>query len=275
MPTPFVNKENFRSQDRLVLVQGEQILLLGENYLWNASDVGAIPNADNAILVEDGVERLLVIDVPEHGDIPTGVEAVSLRGLLFHSEKAILTAGKANQYLHWVRSHRFCGYCGERTVTSNNELALTCTDCGHHFFPRINPCVIMLVVRGREILLARNARTRSGFYSCLAGFIEAGETAEQTVHREVREECGLEVGNLRYFKSQSWPFPSQLMLGFYADYVGGDIIPEEAEIEEADWFDVDELPQVPSAQISIAGELIENYVKLVRTGGFEQSTDHQ
>ncbi len=275
MAAPFLSKQEIKPEDRLILMQGEQVLLWGEDYLWKGGDAVALIEAGQTIMIKDGPERLLVTDVPEQEVLPQGVEPVSLRGLMFRSEQALLTAGKANQMIHWVRSHRFCGFCGTRTCASENELALVCKSCGHHFFPRINPCVIMLVVRGREILLARNARTRSGFYSCLAGFIEAGETAEQTVHREVREECGLEVGNLRYFKSQSWPFPSQLMLGFYADYVGGDIIPEEAEIEEADWFDVDDLPQVPSPQISIAGELIENYVKLVRTGGFEQSTDHQ
>lgn len=268
MAAPFLDKKDIRPNDRLVLMQGEQVLLCGDDYLWNGNDAASLPEMGQLILVEDGGERLLVSDVPEQASLPEGIEPVSLRGLLFRSEQALLTAGKANQYLHWIRSHRHCGYCGTRTVASDNELALICRRCGHHFFPRINPCVIVLVVRGREILLARNARTRSGFYSCLAGFIEAGETAEQTVHREVREECSLEVHNLRYFKSQSWPFPSQLMLGFYADYAGGEIVPEAAEIEEADWFDIDELPQVPSATISIAGELIEHYVEQVRNGRF-------
>lgn len=268
MTAPFLDKEEIRPSDRLVLMQGEQVLMSGEDYLWKGSDAATVPGIEGAILVEDGDERLLVTDLPEQASLPAGIEPVSMRGLLFRSEQALLTAGKANQYLHWIRSHRHCGYCGIQTIASDNELALFCRQCGHHFFPRINPCVIMLVVRGREILLARNARTRSGFYSCLAGFIEAGESAEQAVQREVREECSLEVANLRYFKSQSWPFPSQLMLGFYADYAGGEIIPEEAEIEEAGWFDVDDLPQVPSAKISIAGELIVHYAEQVRNGRF-------
>jgi len=116
-----------------------------------------------------------------------------------------------------------------------------------------------LVSRDSEILLARSSRFKSGFYSCLAGFIEAGETPEQCVAREVKEEVNLEVENIRYIKSQSWPFPSQLMLGFIADYKEGEILPDKSEIEEAAWYPIDDLPNVPKASITIAGELIDYY----------------
>ncbi|MFT7015569.1 MAG: NAD+ diphosphatase [Pseudohongiellaceae bacterium] len=122
----------------------------------------------------------------------------------------------------------------------------------------------MLIVDGDKILLARSARFKSNFFSCLAGFMEVGETAEETVAREVKEEVGLEIENIRYLKSQSWPFPSQLMLGFIADYKSGDIVPEPGEIEEANWYHVDDLPAVPSPSISVAGELIQYYVQQVR-----------
>jgi NAD+ diphosphatase len=115
-------------------------------------------------------------------------------------------------------------------------------------------------------LLARSARFRSGFFSCLAGFIEVGESAEDTVLREVKEEVGILVNNIRYLKSQSWPFPSQLMLGFIADYQSGEIVPEPGEIEEAGWYDIDNLPNVPIPGISVAGELIEHYVAQARSG---------
>jgi NAD+ diphosphatase len=120
--------------------------------------------------------------------------------------------------------------------------------------------VIVLVIRGNKMLLARSAKFKSEFYSCLAGFIEVGETPEETVSREVMEEVGLEVDNIRYIKSQSWPFPSQLMLGFFADYKAGNITPEPEEIAEADWYSIEQLPTVPSAEISVAGELIEQFV---------------
>ena len=128
----------------------------------------------------------------------------------------------------------------------------------------------MLVVQGDKILLARSARFKSGFYSCLAGFIEVGETPEQTVAREIREEVGIEVENIRYSKSQSWPFPSQLMLGFYADYKSGEIVPEEEEIAEAAWYQINQLPVVPSASISVAGQLIQDYVSWRKGMGFEK-----
>ncbi len=262
------------NDDRLILIQGNDVLLCNEEYIWKKEGMAAVSDLDQVLLVEEGESRLLVADIEKDVELPDYVETSSLRGLLFKSEQALLTAGKASQYLHWIRSHRFCGFCGTSITNSfsptasTDETALVCGNCGHHFFPRISPCVIMLVVRGKEILLARNARYRTGFFSCLAGFVEAGESAEDTVYREVKEESGLEVHNLRYFKSQSWPFPSQLMLGFYAEYKSGDIVPEEGEIEEADWYSIDDLPMIPSPKISIAGELIHHYVEMMRNGQF-------
>ena len=198
-------------------------------------------------------------------DAGTGHESRSLRSLLFEeSDTEFDLLSRASQLLHWRRGHCYCGFCGAPTRHGETERVLECPACSHQFFPRINPCVIMLVTRGEEVLLARGARYRGGFYSCLAGFIEVGETPEQTVAREVREEVGLEIGNIRYVESQSWPFPSQLMLGFLADFRSGEIVPEPGEIEEAGWFPIGELPNVPSAAISVAGKLIAHYAGLRR-----------
>jgi NAD+ diphosphatase len=114
------------------------------------------------------------------------------------------------------------------------------------------------------MLLAQSSRYKSNFYSCLAGFIEIGETPEQTVHREVEEEVNLYVKNVRYISSQSWPFPSQLMLGFLAEYDGGEIVPDLSEIADAQWFDIDSLPNVPSEKISVAGKLIRTFIDEVK-----------
>ena len=122
----------------------------------------------------------------------------------------------------------------------------------------------MLVTKDDQMLLAKSARFNANFYSCLAGFIEIGETPEQTVHREVMEEVNVKVKNIRYISSQSWPFPSQLMLGFLAEYESGEIIPEPTEIADAKWYDIDSLPNVPSEKISVAGKLIRTFIDEVK-----------
>ena len=136
---------------------------------------------------------------------------------------------------------------------------MTCKPCASMVYPRISPCIIVLVTRGEELLLARNANFPTKMYSTLAGFIEAGETAEECLVREVKEEVGVDVGNIRYFNSQSWPFPNQLMLGFFADYEAGDIVCEDDEIAEAYWFKPDKLPTIPPIH-SISGQLIQHHL---------------
>ena len=165
----------------------------------------------------------------------------------------------ASQISTWLNDHRFCGRCGQATVQVPGERAMNCADCSIQHYPRISPSMIVLVTRGDEILLARSPRFVSGIYSTLAGFLEPGESAEQCVVREVREEVALEISNIRYVGSQCWPFPHSLMLGFHADYVSGEIIRQVDEIEDAQWFRVDALPPLP-AQRSIARHLIELYV---------------
>jgi NAD+ diphosphatase len=163
--------------------------------------------------------------------------------------------GRAAQLLDWQRDHRFCGRCAAAMELGDGGRAMRCPSCGLLNYPRIAPCVIVLVTRGRDLLLARNARFPRPMYSTLAGFIEPGESAEDTLRREVREEVGVEVGDLSYFASQPWPFPGQLMLGFFAEYRSGDIRPDGDEISEADWYTPDELPPIPPPA-SIAGRLI-------------------
>lgn len=142
---------------------------------------------------------------------------------------------------------------------AEQQLMLQCGHCEHHVYPRINPCVIVLITRGDEVLLASHHRHGKAFYSCLAGFVEAGESAEEAVHREVMEEVGIKIDNLRYIASQPWPFPSQLMFGYLADYESGEIDADEEEIEDAVWFDINDLPLVPNPDTSIAGRLIAGY----------------
>ncbi|WP_134586094.1 NAD(+) diphosphatase, partial [Pseudomonas aeruginosa] len=158
-----------------------------------------------------------------------------------------------------ARHNRFCGNCGTRMQAQDHERVMQCPQCGLHQYPRLSPSMIVLVTRGDEVLLARSPRFVPGVYSTLAGFVEAGESVEQCVVREVREEVGVEVANLEYIGSQNWPFPHSLMLGFHAEYVSGEIVPQEDEIEDAQWFSLDALPPLP-AQRSIARHLIDLYL---------------
>lgn len=166
---------------------------------------------------------------------------------------------RAMQLAHWRDMHRCCGRCGSVTTLSKTELCSQCSSCGATFFPRISPCVIGLVSRGDEMLLASHHRHKPGRYSLLAGFIEAGESAEEAFAREVAEEVGVKVGAIRYVASQPWPYPSQLMLGFFAEYLEGEITPQPDEILHAAWFHPNELPDIPST-VSIAGKLIQTFL---------------
>ena len=167
--------------------------------------------------------------------------------------------GRANQLLHWIKSNKHCGYCGNVKNYNDKEEALFC-DCNNIMvYPTISPCILSLVTKGDQILLARNALFPNGLFSALAGFIEVSETAEETLKREVLEEVKINVKNIRYFGSQSWPFPSQLMLAYICDYDSGEIEVDGEEIVEAQWFNLDQLPNTPP-ETTLSGRLINSYI---------------
>jgi len=167
--------------------------------------------------------------------------------------------GRAYQLLTWDREHAYCGRCGGATTLADKGQSRYCNACNLSVYPRLSPCVIMLVTRDEECLLAAGAGANRRFYSCLAGFVEPGESCEQAVQREVMEEVGLTVDNIRYHGSQPWPFPGQLMLGFTARWTGGEINIDPEEIDEALWCKPDNLPPIPPA-FSIAGQLINSFL---------------
>ncbi|KAF1052649.1 MAG: NADH pyrophosphatase [Stenotrophomonas maltophilia] len=196
-------------------------------------------------------------------DSPVTLEGCQWAGLRHHMLQAdddvFALLGFASQIGTWARENRFCGSCGRPMQRMPHDRAMRCEPCGLQRYPLLSPSMIVLVTRGEELLLARSPRFVPGMYSTLAGFVEPGESVEHCVRREVREEVGLEVGNIRYLGSQCWPFPHSLMLGFHAEYVSGEIVPQPEEIEDARWFSPDSLPRLP-AERSIARYLIEVYL---------------
>lgn len=219
--------------------------------------LGLQPERVHAVGRHQGRDHLAVALSGEPDALPQGLRAAGLRqwfGELPDADLAI--AMRAVQLLEWDRTHRFCGACGESTEALAGERARRCPRCRLATYPRIAPAMMVLVSRGRQMLLGRGLNFPPGRYSALAGFVEAGETIEQAVVREVREEVGVEISGLRYFGSQSWPFPHSLMIAFRAEWAGGEIRIDPNELADAQWFDPQALPAIPPP-VSIARALID------------------
>jgi NAD+ diphosphatase len=201
------------------------------------------------------------VELPEGIAPPKGMAFEGLRRTYGRIDEDLFSvAGRAVQIVDWDRMHQFCGRCGVRTKTHPTERAKECPQCGALHFPHLAPAIIVLVERGREILLARARRFPTAMYSTIAGFVELGETLEEAVVREVREETGISVKEIRYFGSQPWPFPHSLMIGFTASYDEGQITLSDEENVDAGWFTADNLPSLPD-KISIARRLIDSFLE--------------
>ena len=200
-------------------------------------------------------------EVDREEPVPDGLDWYHLRSLYQKmDEVGFAIAARAVQIIDWDRTHQYCGQCATLMTQLPTERAKRCPSCGLRQYPRLSPAVIMLVYKGEEVLLARAPRFRAGMYSVLAGFVEPGESLEETVVREVREEVGIEIKNIRYFGSQPWPFPNSLMIGFSAEYASGALVLEPTEIESAAWFSKKNLPPVPE-KLSIARKLIDWFIE--------------
>jgi NAD+ diphosphatase len=197
-------------------------------------------------------------------EVPEGWRASPLRAAMMGLPAPLAgLASRAAQVLDWDRTHRFCGACGTATLLQTTERARRCPACGHTAYPRISPAMMALVWRPGEVLLARAPHFVNQMYSALAGFVEAGESIEQCIHREVAEEVGVQVDELRYYGSQSWPFPNSLMMAFTARWAGGQIVPQAGEIEDAQWFPIHALPHIPP-RFSISGHLIRDTIQAMQ-----------
>jgi NAD+ diphosphatase len=196
-------------------------------------------------------------ELPAAAPAPAGLAWEGLRPLFsVLDDDHFALAGRALQLLQWDRDHQFCGRCGTPTQVKREERSRLCPACKLSAYPRVAPAVMALVHRGNQLLLARSPHFPAGMFSALAGFVEPGESLEQCLAREVAEEVGVQIGECRYFASQSWPFPHSLMIAFVCEWKSGEIRPQAGEIEEANWFDLLHLPKLPS-KISIARGLID------------------
>jgi NAD+ diphosphatase len=199
-------------------------------------------------------------ELPKDTIVPKGMTLLGLRQLYATLDEDLFAlSGRAIQIMEWDRTHQYCGCCATLTTQLPHERAKRCPNCRLVNYPRLSPAVIVLISRGEELLLARASRFPAGMYGLIAGFVEPGESLEETIVREVREEVGIEIEDIRYFGSQPWPFPNSLMIGFTATYASGDIVIEPQELVEAGWFSKHNLPQIPP-KLSIARKLIDSFV---------------
>lgn len=227
----------------------------------------AFPEADACDLMglkADMLQPIWLTPGCEHHCAHVAPDTQAPAGFTFHKLRAVLAelgeqgtlASRAFQVSEWVRTHRYCGVCAAPMRKSDKELCFHCPACGFAAYPRVSPAMMVLIKRGDEILLARHSAYATARYTALAGFVEAGENIEEAIHREVLEEVGLHVKDLRYFGSQSWPFPHSLMIAYTAEYAGGELRIQEDELDDARWFGPGEaLPAIPSME-SIAGRLV-------------------
>ena len=216
--------------------------------------LGLQPETLQQVWLDD--PRIRTVHVPATAEAPPGYAFRKLRALLADLGQRAALAGRAFQIAEWARTHRYCGVCATPMQPLGHEFCMRCPSCGMSAYPRISPAMMVLVRKGDSILLARHATYATARHTALAGFVEAGESIEDAIHREVMEEVGLRVDKLQYFGSQSWPFPHSLMIAFTAEYAGGEIRLQADEIAEARWYGPgDALPEIPMRE-SIAGSLV-------------------
>ena len=244
----------FRKAELLVCGSGEQHSL---PYCMNLEAHGLATQRPQYLGLYSG-RHCYAVALADAVQLPEGWQLLGLRDVFGVLDIDLATlCGRAYQILEWDLNHRYCGRCGAETIVRTDERSRVCPACKRTTYPPISPAVMVLVTDGaRRVLLVRKPGFAKGRYSAIAGFVEAGEMLEDTVARETQEEVGVQVKNIRYFGSQPWPFPHSLMIAFTAEYAGGEVRPDGVEIEEARWFDVEELPNRPPS-ISISRRLID------------------
>lgn len=248
----------FQDENILTLTNGNSTLPLfikGKNIpqldIEKALHIGEL-NGINCYAAFDNIESGLVI--PD-------TEWVSLRlSYRKFSTDMFVIYGRARHLLLWAQNNKFCGQCGHRLELKSDERCLLCSSCGFSSYPRISPAIIVSIEKEGKILLARARRFPSKMYSVLAGFVEPGESLEECIKREIKEEIRIEVKNIKYFDSQPWPFPDSLMIAFTSEYAGGELSIDKNELVDAGWYSPEEFPAIPG-KLSIARALIDHYIQ--------------
>ncbi|MCR5386367.1 MAG: NAD(+) diphosphatase [Treponema sp.] len=240
-----------------VIIFEREIILRRDNGQLAKADFEAVKNQNPVErYFEEKSTDMQVLVLLSKDKLPDEYQSITLRDYFAsHSEEENFIAFRARALASWYKDTVFCSLCGTKLKSHDRLTAMTCPSCGKTVFPRISPCIIVLVYKDNKILLARHVQRNQDIYACIAGFIEAGESAEEAVKREIKEEVGINVKNIQYKGSQSWPFPDQLMLGYTAEYESGDIVLQKEEIADAQWFDPDNCPASPKPG-SIAYRLI-------------------
>ena len=249
-----------RNQEFLTSKQSEILIFEDDDLKWSEMEF-----IDTQFLGFLNDKPCFIRELTPDSPVSDHAMLAPLRTLLGRMPDALFSiCSRSLQLTDWKNNNKFCGVCGSKMKGHESERAMFCECNNILIYPRISPCIIVLVTNGENMLLAHNKNFPGNFYSTLAGFIEAGESAEDAIHREIFEEVKVKVKNIEYFGSQSWPFPSQLMLGYHAEYSEGEIKPDGVEIDNADWFHFENLPQVPTGNISISGQLIESYINKLK-----------
>jgi len=255
------------SSSIVFVADSDALLLKQEN---GAVEFPGLNDFDPGLRDRDEIEYLGTMNgyhwfcIPYHETIavPEGMFFKNFRLILREGieENLALVASRAIHIVDWSKRNKYCGVCGGITEKNRGERAKKCSSCGNIIYPRISPAIIIAVVKEDKLLLAHNKKFKERWYSTVAGFMEPGESIEACAQREVLEEVGIQIKNIRYFASQPWPFPDSLMIGLTAEYESGEVTPDGVEIDDADFFSVSELPDTPGSS-SVAGRLIKWFLE--------------
>ncbi len=238
-------------------------LLLGEGACDVVSECPAWLDCDGLRLFQETDTHLCYMARCTQEELPEGYVWMDLRESYYHLSECIYhQAGKASELLYFDHQHQYCGLCGSLMEWSS-AISKRCTQCHEELWPKLSTAIIVLVHRGEEALLVKAKNFRRNYYGLVAGFVETGESLEECVEREVFEETGLRIANIRYFSSQPWPYPMGLMVGFHADYVEGDIVLCDGELRDAAFFTRDNIPAIPG-KMSMARMLIDDWLNSSR-----------